>query len=215
MPVRASGVRSLDPPETSPPMPALIPTDHVADILWLGVVETEDRAELRARPSDRLDLTFAGLADSIHGGLTRPSCSRVTAQYPKGTEIRNTRQLSLVSAEDLAAIAAALDLPEIDPARLGATVVLRGIPDFSHVPPSARLQSEAHGTTLTVDIQNRPCQYPARSLEAAHPGHGKGFRRAAEGRRGVTAWVEREGPLLLGDRLRLHIPDQRGWRPEG
>ena len=191
-------------------MPALKPTAWTAEIVWLGRVESPDRTELRATPADRLDLTFAGLSGSVHSGLTRPSDSRVTAQYPKGTEIRNTRQLSLVSSEELAEIAARLDLPEIDPARLGATLVLRGIPDFSHVPPSSRLQSPS-GTTLVVDMENRPCEFPARSLEIAHPGHGTAFRTAARGRRGVTAWVEREGPLLLGDVLRLHVPDQPAW----
>jgi len=34
---------------------------------------------------------------------------------------------------------------------------------------------------------------------------------AAKGRRGVTAWVEREGRLAVGDALRLHIPDQPAW----
>ncbi|MCV6591619.1 MAG: sulfurase, partial [Silicimonas sp.] len=116
------------------------------------------------------------------------------------------------SAEELARIADTLDLDEIDPAWLGATIVLDGIPDFSHVPPSARLQA-ASGTTLVVDMQNRPCQFPAASIEAVHPGQGKGFIKAAKGLRGVTAWVEREGELTLGEEMRLHIPDQRGWQP--
>lgn len=195
-------------------MPALVPTDHRAQIVWLGLVETDDRTALLAASAERLDLSFAGLEGSVHSGETRPSCSRVTAQYRKGTPIRNTRQLSVLSAEELDGIAAAMGLDAIDPARLGATLVLRGIPDFTHIPPSARLQSEAHGTTITVDMENHPCQFPARSLEAAHPGHGKGFKRAAEGRRGVTAWVEREGPLVLGDTMRLHVPAQRAWAPD-
>jgi MOSC domain-containing protein YiiM len=195
-------------------MPALKPTPWTAVITWLGRVESPDRTELRAAPAERLELSFAGLAGSVHAGQTRPSCSRVTAQHPKGTEIRNTRQLSLVSAEELEAIAAALGLPAVDPARLGASLVLRGLPDFSHVPPSSRLQAPS-GATLVIDMENRPCAFPARSLEAAHPGHGKGFKAAAEGRRGVTAWVEREGPVALGDVLRLHVPDQPAWRPEG
>jgi hypothetical protein len=29
----------------------------------------------------------------------------------------------------------------------------------------------------------------------------------------VTAWVEREGVLRLGEMLRLHIPDQPAWQP--
>jgi hypothetical protein len=68
-----------------------------------------------------------------------------------------------------------------------------------------------NGTTLTVDLQNGPCQYPAMTIEAVRPGHGKAFKTAAEGRRGVTAWVERAGALKLGDRLRLFVPSQRVW----
>ena len=37
---------------------------------------------------------------------------------------------------------------------------------------------------------------------------------AAKGLRGVTAWVERPGCLRIGDPLRLHVPDQRPWRPD-
>jgi MOSC domain-containing protein YiiM len=116
--------------------------------------------------------------------------------------------------EELAEIAAALGLARIDPARLGATLAVEGIPDFTHVPPGARLQAPS-GATLVVDMLNEPCQFPARSLRAEHGDAAKGFKRAAEGRRGVTAWVEREGPLALGDALRLHLPRQRAWQPEG
>src|SRR5690606_23608163 len=127
-----------------------------------------------------------------HGTGTRPSCSRVTAQYPRGTIIRNVRQASLVSAEELAAIARVMQIDALDPAWLGATMVIEGIPDFSHVPPSSRLQAPS-GATLVIDMENRPCQLPARVIETAMPGIGKRFKPAAEGRRGVTAWVEREG----------------------
>ncbi|MCV6594833.1 MAG: sulfurase, partial [Silicimonas sp.] len=122
-------------------MPALIPTDHSARITWLGSVPHRNAAAIVTDPLEEMTLSFAGLEGEFHAGLTRPSCSRVTSQYPKGTEIRNTRQISILSAEELARIADTLDLDEIDPAWLGATIVLDGIPDFSHVPPSARLQA--------------------------------------------------------------------------
>jgi hypothetical protein len=67
------------------------------------------------------------------------------------------------------------------------------------------------GVTLVVDMENLPCQEPAVTIEKALPGQGKGFKRAAEGKRGVTAWVEREGVLRLGDVVRLHIPAQKPW----
>lgn len=194
-------------------MPALVPTDHYATVTWLGRVPHRDAPEIVTEALTEVRLSFAGLAGEVHGGLTRPSCSRVTAQYPRGTEIRNTRQLSIAGAEELEAIAAALGLEALDPAWLGASVVLRGIPDFTHLPPSSRLQGEG-GVTLTVDMLNQPCQFPARTIEAAAPGHGKRFKAEAAGRRGVTAWVEREGTLRLGERMRLHVPGQRAWQPQ-
>lgn len=192
-------------------MPALAPTEHYATITWLGHMTERIEPAVAGVAVEELALTFAGVEGVPYGGRTRPSCSRVVAQHPKGTEIANTRQLSIISAEELAQIAEAIDLPRLDPAWLGATLVLEGLADFSHVPPSARLQAEA-GTTLVVDMQNRPCHQPGLTIERHHPGHGKAFRRAAEGLRGVTAWVERPGPLRVGDRLRLHLPDQRPWR---
>ncbi|WP_294620505.1 MOSC domain-containing protein [uncultured Roseovarius sp.] len=190
-------------------MPALIPTDFTARITWLGRVD--DRAtSLRANPLQEVMASYAGVAGEEHAGLTRPSCSRVVAQYPKGTEIRNVRQFSVLSAEDLAAIAREMGVERVEPAWVGASMVLEGIPDFTHVPPSSRLQTEA-GTTLVVDMENRPCHLPAKVIDEDAPGFGKAFKAAAQGRRGVTAWVECEGVLRVGDVMRLHIPDQPVW----
>lgn len=193
-------------------MPALVPTDYTARITWLGYVPDRETAAITTHPVEEMRLSFAGYEPDCHSGLTRPSCSRVTSQYPTGTEIRNVRQLSVASAEEMAEIAAELDLDALDPAWLGASIVLEGLPDFTHVPPGARLQADG-GATLTVDMENQPCRFPARTIEDAHPGHGKRFKEVAEGRRGVTAWVEREGVLHLGETMRLHVPGQRAWRP--
>ena len=120
------------------------------------------------------------------------------------------RQFSVLSAEEIAEIAERMGTEALDPSWLGATLVLEGLPDFSHLPPSSRLQGP-DGVTLVVDMQNRPCQLPAKVIEDHLPGIGKKFKGAADGRRGVTAWVEREGVLRLGDVMRLHVPDQRAW----
>lgn len=193
-------------------MPALKPTDHHATITWLGHMTERTEPAVGGVAVDALDLGFEGMTGVPYAGRTRSSCSRVVAQHPKGTEIANTRQLSIVSAEELARIARVIGLEALDPAWLGASVVVEGIADFSHAPPSSRLQAE-NGTTLVIDMQNRPCHQPGLTIDRAHPGHGKAFKAAARGLRGVTAWVERPGQLRPGDRLRLHIPDQRAWRP--
>jgi hypothetical protein len=193
-------------------MPALIPTDHYGTIIWLGFqpIPVADLI-ITAEPLAEMALGFDGLAGETHAGLTRPSCSRVKAQYPRGTEIANVRQLCIVSAEEMAAVAATLGMDRIDPAWVGASVVLSGIPDFTHIPPSSRLQAD-NGTTLTVDMENHPCIEPAatmrRALNLATP---PDFKAAATGKRGVTAWVERPGCLRVGDRVRLHVPGQRAW----
>lgn len=192
-------------------MPALIPTDHYATITWLGVVP-DRAAALQAQRREELNLSFAGPEGEDHGGLTRPSCSRVISQYPRDTVIRNTRQLCVMSAEEIAAIASTMGIETLDPSYAGATLVIEGIADFTHVPPSARLQAQS-GATIVIDMENRPCVLPARGIEDDMPGHGAAFKAAAKNRRGVTAWVEREGTLRLGERMRLHIPDQRPWAP--
>ena len=190
-------------------MPALISTDIVGKIMWLGCVPDRD-ANLASENRDEMFATFSGVADEDHSGLTRLSCSRVVTQYPKGTEIRNTRQFCVVSAEEIEAISTKIGIARLDPSWIGASMVIAGIPDFTHIPPSSRLQFDT-GTTLVVDMENRPCHLPAKVIDGHLPGVGRAFKAAAKGRRGVTAWVEREGMLRVGDTVRLHIPGQRVW----
>ncbi len=190
-------------------MPTLIAAPFAARIVWLGRV-ADRAAALASGPVDALRATYAGPEGEAHGGLTRPACSRVANLHARDTEIRNVRQFSVLSAEDLAEIARGMGVARLDPALVGATMVVEGIPDFSRVPPSSRLQTAA-GVTLVVDMENRPCVLPAKPIEAALPGKGRAFKPAAAGRRGVTAWVEREGMLRVGDALRLFVPDQPVW----
>ncbi|MDN5787971.1 MAG: sulfurase, partial [Pseudorhodobacter sp.] len=60
--------------------------------------------------------------------------------------------------------------------------------------------------------ENLPCTLPARVIENRHPEKGRTFKPAARMRRGVTAWVEREGTLRVGDSVTVYIPNQRAWR---
>ena len=190
-------------------MPALRPTDFTGQVVFLGGVKDRE-ARLASDAKTTIEARFDGFSGESHAGLTRPSDNRVTSQHPLGTEIRNTRQFSIVSDEELALIAADMGLEMFDPRWLGASMVIRGIPDFTYLPPSSRLQF-ASGATLVVDLENRPCNLPAPEIEKDAKGFGAKFKPAAKGRRGVTAWVEREGPISVGDSLRLHVPDQPPW----
>lgn len=191
-------------------MPALMATDFRARIVWMGRV-ADRGAGLQSEAIERAELGYGGIEGEAHGGVLRPACSRVSQQYARDTEIRNVRQLSIVSAEDLAEIAADIGIAAIKPEWLGASMIIEGIGDFSHVPPGARLQAPS-GATFVIDMENRPCIFPAKIIEAEHTGAGKAFLSAAKGKRGVTAWVECVGEMGVGDELRLHIPDQPVWQ---
>lgn len=190
-------------------MTVLRPTRFVGNITWLGRVLAKP-AVLASQPETQIYAQFSGVDGEVHSGLTRPSCVRVAAQYPKGTTIANTRQFTVLSEEELELIARDMGLAALDPGLVGASMVVRGIPDFSHVPPGSRLQGQT-GATLVVDLENRPCILPGKGIDKWHPGYGKAFKPAAQGRRGITAWVEAEGSFSLGDTIRLHIPDQPAW----
>ncbi len=83
-------------------MAILTPTGITGRVSWLGVVR-DRAASLRSVAVEAAAVRLEGFEGECHSGLTRPSCSRVTAQYPvKGTTIRNTRQVSVLSVEKLA-----------------------------------------------------------------------------------------------------------------
>ena len=188
-------------------MAILKPTDIWGEVVWLGTT-ADSAADIASVASDAVEVTWEGFAGDCHSGLTRPACVRVKQQYKRDTEIRNTRQISILSEEELAEVAERLGIPAIRPEWVGANMILRGIPDFTLVPPNARLIF-SNNTALTVDMENAPCRFPADKIEGAYPGHGRAFPQKAVHKRGVTAWVERPGSIRVGDRCRLHVPPVR------
>ena len=193
-------------------MPALVKTKHTATIVWMGLITSRPDVTVDTDAVTSLSLDWDGPKGAAHSGRTRPSDSRVLQQHKRGTAIANVRQVSIVSQEEIDLIKTDMGLDHFDPAWLGANIVVEGLADFSHIPPSSRLQGE-NGTTLIVDMQNFPCHQIGMTIEKDRPNQGKSFKEHAKGRRGVTAWVERPGPLTIGDQLVLHIPVQRAWSP--
>ncbi|NNE22197.1 MAG: MOSC domain-containing protein, partial [Rhizobiales bacterium] len=152
--------------------------------------------------------SFEGFAGERHSGLVTASDVRYRKQYDKGTAIRNTRQVSMLSVEDLQQIAENLQVERVEPDWLGANLVVSGIPRFTEVPPSSRLLFTS-GASLVVDNENQPCRYPADVVDRHFPGAGARFVAAARNLRGTVGWVEREGHIRVGDKIALHIPPQR------
>ena len=166
---------------------------------------------LASEPVDKVAVTYAGFDGEAHGGLTRPSCVRVKLQYEPNTEIRNTRQVSILSSEELETVAHNMEIDRLDPSWVGANLLISGIPDLSLIPPSSRLIFST-GAAIVVDMENGPCKYPGEVIEQHYPGLGRRFPRAALHLRGVTGWVEREGSISVGDGVTLHVPVQPPYR---
>jgi hypothetical protein len=159
-------------------------------------------------PTGAIRLGLDGPEGDCHTGLTRKSDSRTTALYQRGLDIRNVRQLTLLSREELQEIADALGIMWVDPSWLGANLVLSGVPDFTMLPPSTRLQFPS-GATIVVDMENYPCSQIAEVIGRHHPEVERQVVKKAMHKRGVTAWVEREGDVKMGDAVALFIPPQR------
>jgi len=162
---------------------------------------------------DGFTLRFEGIEGDCHSGLTRKADVRTIRQYARDTPIRNVRQLTLLSVEELAEIAAVMEIPHVKPEWIGANVVTSGIPDLTLLPPSSRLQFPS-GATIVVDMENEPCRYPAEIIERHNPQQKVGFVKAAKHKRGITAWVEREGHIGLADAITIWIPPQRLYGTE-
>ncbi len=157
---------------------------------------------------DRVDITFDGIAGDCHSGRIYKSDSRLLKQYKRGVPIANTRQLSVLSEEQLAEIADSLGIPRLEPEWVGANLVTSGIPDLTFLPPSTRMMFSS-GATLIVDGENAPCRYVSDVINKHHPDKGDPFPKVAQHKRGVVAWVEKEGAISVGDEIVLHIPPQR------
>lgn len=165
-------------------------------------------AGLEKAEAASLTLSFDGIAGDFHTGLTRPADVRTLMLYKRDTPIRNVRQLTLVSVEELQQVADGMGIPDLRPEWLGANVLVEGIPDFTLLPPSTRLQFSS-GATIVVDMENRPCSQVAEVVARHYPKPRKGLVPAAMEKRGVTAWVEREGIVAAGDSITLFLPPQR------
>ena len=172
-----------------------------------AVLVGRDPHSLVSTPQQQVNVTFEGFEDDRHSGITHRTGGR-TPFYPRGTLIRNQRQVSLVSSEELEQIAGALNLPEIHPEWLGANLLVEGIPSFTLLPPMTHLFIGA-GAVLLVMEENLPCSNPGKVLQEQFsevPWLAALFPRAALHRRGLVAVVERPGTIQVGDEVRVQAP---------
>ncbi|QPC88239.1 MOSC domain-containing protein [Mesorhizobium sp. NBSH29] len=168
------------------------------------------------QPVESLSLSFEGISGDFHGGYTRRSGGR-EPWYPRGTEMRNERQLSIVAADELEAVADRMGIAKIMPEWIGANLVLEGVANLSMLPAGSLLFFK-DGVTLKVDAQNGPCRLSGRSI-AEHAGMADIelgsllFPKAAKRLRGLVAWVEKPGTIRDGEAVSVKVPEQWIYRP--
>ena len=173
---------------------------------WLGWAPGDSFV---SQSAERLDLTYAGIPGDLHSGLYRKSGAR-EPWYARGTPMRNERQLSILSAEEMADVAAAMDISALDPAWIGGNLLLGGVARLSALPPRSILMFPS-GAAIRIDGDNGPCRIAGRSI--AHHVEGRadlefGFVKAAKHRRGLVGWVERPGTVAAGESVKVRIWEQ-------
>ncbi|MCI0417413.1 MOSC domain-containing protein [bacterium] len=174
----------------------------------VGVFIGRDPISLITTRERSASVSFSGFDGNRQSGMTRLSDSRTTL-YTQGAEIRNDRQVSIVSIEELSKIAEVMDVPEILPEWMGANLLFRNVPKLTELPPSTRL-SFSQGAVLVVQKKNLPCIHPGRVIEAHYPRNGLYalFRKSGLHRRGVVACVEKPGVIAEADQVIVEVPEQ-------
>jgi hypothetical protein len=160
------------------------------------VLTTPDQKHFRTVSVDALTVDLQGIPGDRHYGFTRKAGAR-ERWYERGTDMRSGRQLTLVSVEDLAEVAATMNLPTLQPAWLGANILVTGIPHFTLLPWGTRLFFEG-GAVLVNEGDNAPCRFAGAEIARACPdraGLDMLFVKAARDRRGILASVERAGEI--------------------
>jgi hypothetical protein len=183
--------------------------DGVLSALLIADMEGFQTRRVDEAALDLDGFVLPGLSIERHRGPSRAADARVP-WYPRGTPIRNSRHVSIVSGAELAAIAGALDIPEVLPEWLGANMVVDGVPDLSMLPRGARLFFPGD-LVIAVEDQNAPCRRPGRVIASRHrdrEGLDLAFVKVAKRLRGLVGWVERAGTVQSGDAVQIRLPEQ-------
>lgn len=160
-------------------------------------------------PCERLALDLSGIPGDVHGGVTRKSGAR-EPWLPRGTVLRNDRQLSALSADELAEVAADLGLDALPPEWIGGNLLFTGLECFSRIAPGSRLAIGGSwggsgrfdgGAVLRVEAYNFPCRQSGRAIAAlaGRPELEFAFVKVAAALRGLVLSVDLAGTITPGD----------------
>lgn len=174
-----------------------------------GLFRTEAPEDFQTVAVGSLELTFEGIPGDRHAGMTRKSGGR-EPWYPRGTEMCNERQVSILSGVELSRIADLMELDEIRPEWIGGNIILSGIANLTRLPPRTRLVFES-GTVIRIDGDNLPCRFAGEAIASNYPdreGLDLLFPKKARGLRGLVGYIEKPGVIAPGEAVTAHISEQ-------
>lgn len=155
-------------------------------------------------PTLSLEFTLEGIAGDRHAGFTKRADGRDQG-VKRGTIVRNWRQWSAVSIEELARISALMQVDNIEPTWLGANIAFSGHEFLTQIPKGSTIWFSS-GAVLTVEGENAPCIGPgkeiARHFDSVSP---SSFPKAARNLRGLVGVVYRAGKVSLGETATIVI----------
>ncbi|HET9412153.1 MAG TPA: MOSC domain-containing protein [Candidatus Saccharimonadales bacterium] len=160
-----------------------------------------------------------GLSGDRHSGgyvVSGHDDDLLSLGFTKGTPAANLRQFSMVSTEELAAIAEEMQLPGsvMPPGLLGENIVVSGIADLTSTLKAGSLlcftrrNTDMPQAALLVTGPNEPCGHPHANIVAHFGGPAEfkarmPFLKAAAGRRGVVGLVRVGGGIEPGDTMQV------------
>lgn len=146
--------------------------------------------------------TLEGILRDQHFGFTRWSKS-------KKSIVRNDRQWTGLSVEEVEIIRQHMNLRELAAEILGPNVVIQGIPDFSQLPRGTTLAFDS-GALFVVEEFTDPCArmgaHIAKTYETDQDGQqikGNMFPKVANTLRGLVGVIDRGGIIREGDSVKV------------
>lgn len=170
----------------------------------LYITTLQDRFSI---PKQETEFFYDGIKGDKHWGLTALARTK-HPEFKEKIELKNTRQVSIMSVEELDLIAKELAIPEIKAEWMSANMLVSGIPNLSQLPPGTRFYFQG-GLILYNEGQNFPCKTTARIMMEKFPdeeGIYQRFLKAALEKRGLVAWVEYPGKLSAGNSFEIDLP---------
>ena len=178
-----------------------------------GIFVGSSRDSIVSTRKEFVRVFYDGFEGDRHAGAFRGADVRAK-HFPKGTQIWNSRQISIVSEDELEEIAEMMKVPEIKPEWLGANICVKGIPRLTLTLLGSKIFiPDCYGgldVSFHITAINTPCVHPGAVIQDKYPdinGLESRFPSAAHRRRGVVAVVEHAGCIQEGSKAMFWMPD--------